>query len=312
MEAVPDAEGAGIDPFFKLPTRSLYGADVESLTPDESLFENIDAIVYDVQDIGTRYYTYAATLALTMETASRTGTPVWVLDRPNPIGPDVEGPLLQPGYESFVGLEAGLPIRHGMTVGELAQWYGVRRAPDCELHVVPCSRHATSLWIPPSPNMPTVDTAIVYPGMCLLEGTSVSEGRGTTTPFLLFGAPGVDPLALTRRLMSYDCPGVDFIPRVFRPEFGKHAGQACGGATIRVFDPTSVRAVTLGLYVLESLSRLAPEAFGWRHAPYEFVKDIPAIDLLWGSSELREVIDAGADVQPLIKRANAEAASFKP
>jgi uncharacterized protein YbbC (DUF1343 family) len=197
-------------------------------------------------------------------------------------------------------------------MGQLAQWYQTRRAPDAEVHIVPCQTTASPDWVPSSPNMPTVDTALVYPGMCLLEGTTLSEGRGTTTPFLLFGAPDVDPLKLVTQLRTYDCPGVDFIPRVFRPEFGKHAKQLCGGATIRVLDATSLQSVALGVFVLESIKKVAPHAFGWRHDPYEFVTDIPAIDLLWGSDELRLAIDNQQNVSPLLKRAAAEAAQFKP
>ena len=160
--------------------------------------------------------------------------------------------------------------------------------------------------------MPTIDTALVYPGMCLLEGTTLSEGRGTTTPFLLFGAPGVDPLALVERLKVFDCPGLDFVPRVFRPQFGKHAGELCGGAFIRVFDWTAIRAVDLGVYVLSAIKEVAPQAFGWRRDAYEFVEDIPAIDLLWGSTELRHAIDEDRGPTQVIKNAHAEAAAFSP
>ena len=311
MEAV-ESSGAVLDPVFKMPVTSLYGDNVHSLTPAPELFSNIDLLVFDVQDIGTRYYTYAATLAFAMETATQAGVPVLVLDRPNPIGPTVEGPLMREGFESFVGIEAGLPIRHGMSLGDLGRWYGERRAPDCNLTVIECDKHGMPAWIPPSPNMPTVDTAYVYPGMCLLEGTTLSEGRGTTAPFLLFGAPGIDPLELCRALMRYDCPGVDFVPRIFRPEFGKHAGKQCGGAYIRVFDRTAIRAVDLGVYVLAAVKEVAPDALQWREEAYEFVSDIPAIDLLWGSTELRETIDRGLNVNKLIKASWAEAASFKP
>ena len=311
MESVDSGQDV-LDPVFRLPVISLYGDSVDTLTPAPQLFNDVDLLIFDVQDIGTRYYTYAATLAFAMESASSAGVPVLVLDRPNPIGHSVEGPLMRNGYESFVGIEAGLPIRHGMTLGELARWYGQRRAPECMLRVLECDSHGMPPWIPPSPNMPTVDTAYVYPGMCLLEGTTLSEGRGTTTPFLLFGAPHVDPIALCTDLMSYDCPGVDFVPRIFRPEFGKHAGELCGGAYLRVFDRTALRAVDLGIYVLASVKKVAPEALQWREEAYEFVNDIPAIDLLWGSSELRETIDEGASVKSLIRSSWTEAASFRP
>ncbi|MGM0574660.1 MAG: exo-beta-N-acetylmuramidase NamZ family protein [Myxococcota bacterium] len=311
MEPVAAAETR--DPDFDLPVISLYGDAKDSLAPRPEAFEGVDAVVYDIQDIGVRYYTYASTLAYTMEAAAEAGVPVWVLDRPNPLGPDREGPLVQPGYESFCGVEAGLPVRHGLTVGGLARWLRSRRAPSCELHVVECDPHAARYpWVPPSPNMPTVDTAAVYGGMCFLEGTTLSEGRGTTTPFVLFGAPGVDPLALVEELRGFECPGLDWVPRRFRPEFGKHAGEVCGGAYIRVFDRTCVQAVRTGALVLEAVRRVAPDALEWRRDAYEFETDRLAIDLLWGSPDLREALEAGRGVEKLLKAAAAEAASFQP
>jgi len=309
MEPVP---GGGADRVFGLPTESLYGSDKASLRPRPEALEGLDALVYDIQDIGARYYTYGATLALVMEAAAERGLPVFVLDRPNPIGHRREGPLLEPGFESFCGLVPGLPIRHGMSIGALARWYQARRAPGCELHVVPCDRHGRPPWVPPSPNMPTRDTAVVYPGLCLLEGTTISEGRGTTSPFLQFGAPGVDPVAVVDRLRVRDCPGVDFVPAVFRPAFGKHAGQVCGGVYLRVFDATAVRAVSLGLYVLHALRSAAPEAFGWRTDAYEFETRVPAIDLLWGSATLRETLDKGDDVEGLAQLSERDGAAFQP
>lgn len=309
MEAV-DSEG--VDAVFGLPEVSLYGHDRESLSPTSSALDGIDAVVYDIQDIGTRFYTYAATLSFVMEVAEKRGLPVIVLDRPNPIGRSVEGPLLRPGFESFCGIEPGLPVRHGLTVAELGRWYGERRAPECDLRIIAGDSDGPAPWVPPSPNMPTVETAIVYPGMCLLEGTGLSEGRGTTTPFLIFGAPGIDAQALVTDLRAREIPGVNFVPRVFRPEFQKHAGQICGGAYIEVVDPHAFRALDLGVHVIDACRRVAPHAFSWRVDAYEFVTDVPAIDLLWGSTELRETIDAGGDVSPLLARAAQEAASFVP
>lgn len=309
MEAVG---GDVRDPVFGLPVVSLYGSDRASLEPRPEAFAGIDAVVYDLQDIGVRYYTYAATLALVMKAAAAANVPVWVLDRPNPIGPQREGPLLREGFESFCGLVAGLPVRHGLTVGRLAQWYRSRVAPGCELQVVPCRKDTRLSFIPTSPNMPTRETALVYAGLCLIEGTTLSEGRGTTSPFLQIGAPGVDPLALVARLRKRDCPGVDFVPVRFRPAFGKHAGQICGGVYLGVFDATALRAVKLGVYLIDALKRVAPEAWTWRADAYEFVTDKPAIDLLWGSSTLREAIDAGADVEPLLEQADAEAQAWRP
>jgi len=300
------------DPVFGLPSRSLYGASAASLRPAEEILEGLDAVVYDLRDIGTRYYTFAATLAFVLEAAAAVGVPVWVLDRPNPLGERVEGPRLRPGFESFCGIEPGLPIRHGLTVGALSRWYAARRAPGAALHVVGFDPDARPLWVPPSPNMPTLETALIYPGLCLLEGTTWSEGRGTTTPFTLLGAPGVDPLALARDLRARELPGVVVTPRRFRPAFQKHAGEVCGGVGLTVTDPEALRPVELGVHVLDAARRVAPETFAWRRDAYEFVEDVPAIDLLWGSDALRRTLDDGAPVAPLLEAAAREAAEFAP
>lgn len=309
MEAVA---GDPSDPIFGLPVESLYGSDRASLEPRAELFDGIDAVVYDIQDIGVRYYTYAATLALVMKHAASAGVPVWVLDRPNPIGPRREGPLLQPGFESFCGLVAGLPIRHGLTVGELARWYKKSFAPSCELMVVPCRKDSRLPFVPTSPNMPTRDTALVYSGMCLIEGTTLSEGRGTTSPFRLVGAPGVDALKVYESLRIEECPGVDFVPMRFRPQFSKHAGTVCNGLFLSGFDPNALHSVRLGVLILRAMKRCAPDAWSWRTDAYEFVTDIPAIDLLWGSSALRECIDRDGDVEKLLADGDAQAKSFEP
>lgn len=306
-------DGGAVDPVFGIEVASLYGRDAGSLRPRPEALAGVDAIVYDVADIGSRYYTYASTLLYAMEAAQDAGIGVWVLDRPNPLGSDVEGPILHPGFESFCGVQAGLPIRHGLTVGNLARWLHRERGLKTELHVVECDALAQPIWVPPSPNMPTIDTARVYPGMCLLEGTTISEGRGTTTPFLLFGAPGVDPLALKKELQHREIPGVEFIPRRFRPAFQKHAGDICGGLYIRLSDARALfSSVALGVHVLDALKRTAPDQFAWREDAYEFVEDVPAIDLLWGSAALRETIDAGKSVEPLLKSIFADKAKFKP
>jgi uncharacterized protein YbbC (DUF1343 family) len=301
-----------LDPIWNLPVVSLYGHDRASLEPRPEAFEGVDLLVYDIQDIGTRYYTYAATLALAMKTAATVGVPVMVLDRPNPIGGRRDGPLLREGFESFCGLVAGLPIRHGLTVGELAKWYRARVAPHCKLEVIACRKESRLPFSPTSPNMPTRETALVYPGLCFLEGTTISEGRGTTAPFLTLGLPDLDNVALVDRMRRKDCPGVDLVPVRFRPAFGKFAGELVNGVYLRVYDDTALRPVKLGVYLLESLKRIAPKSWNWRKDAYEFVTDVPAIDLLWGSSALREAIDAGADVEPLLEQADAEAQSWKP
>jgi uncharacterized protein YbbC (DUF1343 family) len=302
----------GLDPVFGLPVISLYGTALSSLTPNPQALADIDVLVYDIQDIGTRYYTYAATLALAMQVAAPLGVPVMVLDRPNPIGPRREGPLLTPGYESFCGLVAGLPIRHGMTIGELAMWYRHRLAPTCELTVIPCQKASRLPFSPTSPNMPTRDTALVYPGLCLFEGTTISEGRGTTSPFLQVGCPGLDSLSVVERMRKKDCPGVDVVPVRFRPAFGKYAGQIVDGVYLRVYDDTALQAVKLGVYLLDAIKREAPARFAWRTDAYEFVTDKPAIDLLWGSSALRECLDESGDVDALLEKADAEVSKWKP
>lgn len=302
----------GHDPIFGLPVVSLYGRDKASLTPNPEALADIDLLLYDIQDIGTRYYTYAATLALAMQVAAPLSVPVMVLDRPNPIGPRREGPLLKAGFESFCGLVAGLPVRHGMTIGELARWYRARLAPTCDLTVIECRKGSKLPFAPTSPNMPTRDTALVYPGMCLFEGTNLSEGRGTTSPFLQVGCPGLDSLSVVERMRKKDCPGVDVVPTRFRPAFGKYAGQVIDGVYLRVFDDTALQAVKLGVYLLDAIKREAPARFAWRTDAYEFVTDKPAIDLLWGSSKLRECLDQSGDVDALLDEAAAEVASWKP
>ena len=310
----PVLDGPPIDPFFQLPVVSLYGDDATSLKASSEALSGLDVVVYDVRDIGARYYTYAATLALLLEESARQGVEVLVLDRTNPIGSKVEGPLLEPGFESFCGIEPGLPVRHGMTVGELARWYMDRRVEGAHLEVMaPSPKEATdALWIPPSPNMPTVDAAIVYPGMCLLEGTGLSEGRGTTQPFTLFGAPTIHPTRLARELNGRRLPGVRFFPRVFRPEFQKHAKQVCGGVTIVVERADDVEAVALGVHVLDAVRRVAPQTLTWRMDAYEFVEDVPAIDLLWGSAQLRQAFDGGSSIDPLLKRIVDDATQYSP
>jgi len=309
MEPVLLSDGAR-DELLGVPVVSLYGADLASLAPPVEALSGIDAIVFDIQDIGTRYYTYAATLALVMKVAAPLGLPVWVCDRPNPIGPLREGPLLKAGFESFCGLVPGLPIRHGLTVGGLARFYREAIAPEVELRVIAGTPAGDAPWVPPSPNMPTRTTALVYPGMCLLEGTTLSEGRGTTSPFLMFGAPKLDAAAAITELRRRDCPGVEFIATRFRPAFGKHAGEVCNGIYLNVFDATALRAVRLGVHVLDACRRASPEAWTWRTDAYEFVTDRPAIDLLWGSTALRDTIDKGTAVDRLLEDADADCKTF--
>ncbi len=296
--------GDSLDPATGLPEVSLYGKSFDSLSPTPKQLSRVDVLVFDVQDIGARYYTYAATLALCMRVAKASQIKVVVLDRPNPIsGMQIEGGGLEPGLESFCGLYP-VPQRHAMTLGELARLYNDTFGIGCEVEVVACEgwrrgRYYDECdlpWVMPSPNMPTLDTAIVYPGMCLLEGTNLSEGRGTTRPFELFGAPFIDGKKLADELAAYDLPGVLFRPCFIEPAFHKFARQRCGALQLHVTDRRAFRPYRTGLAVLIAVKSLWPESFAWRREPYEFREDVPAIDLLTGSAKVRKAIDDGKDI----------------
>jgi molybdopterin-guanine dinucleotide biosynthesis protein MobB len=304
MEAV----GASIHAASGLPVVSLYGDTAESLKPRREDFADLEAIVFDVADAGSRYYTYVWTMLLAMEACASARLRFVVCDRPNPIGGAVEGAPQSSGYLSFVGLHP-IPVRHGMTAGELARLFAAERRIDLDLVVCPASGWvrgmpfaATGLpWVPPSPNMGSPATALVYPGMCLLEGTNLSEGRGTTRPFEIFGAPWLDGGTLAEALNALVLPGVRFVPIKFRPMFDKHAGVTCGGALLQVTDPATFRPFQTGLRVIETARRLRPLEFRWRSEPYEF-EERPAIDLLTGSPRFREMVDAGGNLRAEIAR----------
>lgn len=281
---------------------SLYGTSAASLRPAPDQLDGLDALLIDLQDIGARYYTFQATMLYCLEAANAVGLRVTVLDRPNPLGGlSIEGPGLKSGYESFVGAH-DVPTRHGLTIGELARLYqGEKALSNLELEVVPCRGWTRDLWfdrtdlpwVLPSPNMPTLDTAVVYPGQCLIEGTNLSEGRGTTRPFELCGAPWLDPAVVARELNRENLPGVTFRPAHFQPTFQKHAGKLCGGVQLHVVDRGAFQPVRTGLAVLAHLRKLSGESFQWRSEPYEFVADPPAIDLLFGSNRERCGLEAG-------------------
>lgn len=302
--AAQDLEGVGGDasPYPGVACHSLYGHNVASLRPTPAQLADIDLLVIDLVDIGSRYYTFVATMLYCLEEAARANKPVLVLDRPNPLGGiAAEGPFLQPGFESFVGPHP-IPTRHGRTIGELARLFQSERNIDVELEVLECQgwqRHQdhdeTGLpWVMPSPNMPTLDTAFVYPGMCLIEGTNLSEGRGTTRPFELCGFPGVDSQKLAQDLNDFALPGIKFRPIMFKPTFQKHAGQLCGGVQLHVIDRKTFQPVRTGLAVLWSLRQHAGDRFQWRTEEYEFVTNPIAIDLLFGSDRERLMIEADA------------------
>jgi len=304
MEAVAEPS----DRTTGLPVVSLYGAEESSLRPKPEHLKGLDAIVYDLQDVGTRFYTFVYTLSYVMEAAREADIPVVVLDRPNPIGGvAVEGPVLDPALASFVG-RFPMPVRHGMTTGELALLFRDAFAIGGDLRVVPMSGWTRRLqfedtglpWVLPSPNMPTPDTAIVYPGGCLVEGTNLSEGRGTTRPFELIGAPWIDAAAFAETLaQAGDAEGLDgvlFRAAWFRPTFQKHAGRSCGGVQVHVTDRAKLRPFATYLVLLREARRLDPGSFDWRRERYEFVDDRLAIDLLLGRAELRPMLEAGASL----------------
>jgi uncharacterized protein YbbC (DUF1343 family) len=300
QDMVPAADQ--IDPWTGVPIVSLYGADAESLVPRPEAFDGLDLLLIDLQDVGARYYTYAATAVWAAEAARAAGCEVWVLDRPNPLGGEVvEGNLRRDGFESFVGAFA-LPARHGLTLGELVRLEARRRGWEGGVEVVTLEGwHRADLWpatgrpwVAPSPNLPSFVGAVLYPGLCLVEATVLSEGRGTTRPFQLVGAPGVDAVELADRLGEQLHPGVVFTPAWFRPQFQKHAGAACSGVAIEVLDAGEVAPYELGVELV-ALLREHEAGFAWRDDTYEFVTDRPAIDLLTGGDALRLALDGGGD-----------------
>lgn len=294
-----------VDPLHGLPVFSLYG---EVRRPTDAMMDTFDVLLVDLQDLGCRIYTFVTTLRYVLEACAAKGKALWVLDRPNPAGRPVEGTLLQPGWESFVG--AGpLPMRHGLTMGELAGWFVDHLALSLEWRVIPMEGWAPAAapgfgwpperaWVNPSPNAPNLAMARCYAGTVMLEGTTLSEGRGTTRPLELFGAPGVDGRALKtemERLAPQWLRGCTLRPCWFEPTFHKHAGQLCGGLQIHaegpaydhdVFRPWRVMALAF-----KALRRLQPDLDLWRDFPYEYEHDRLAIDLINGSSLLRTWVD---------------------
>jgi uncharacterized protein YbbC (DUF1343 family) len=274
-------------PRLKIPVYSLYG---EHREPTAEMLTDLDALVVDLQDIGARYYTFVWTLYLCMRACEKRGVQVVVLDRPNPInGVTVEGPPIEKGYESFVGLHP-IPVRHGKTIGELAMQFRDEAFPKCRLSILPMKKWERAMWfdqtglrwVMPSPNMPTLDTANVYPGMCLLEGTNISEGRGTTRPFEIFGAPFIDAESLCRELNSLNLPGVFFRENYFQPTFQKFAGKLCGGAQIHVLDRNVYRSFQTGVEIVRTIRKLCPESFAWKKPPYEYEREKLPIQILLG------------------------------
>ncbi len=299
-----------------IPVYSLYG-DVRQPTSD--MLAGVDALVFDLQDVGVRVYTFVWTMTLAMEACRDAGIPFVVLDRPNPIGGVLrEGPVLHEGFQSFVGLHP-VPLRHGLTAGELARVANERFGIGCELDVVPCDGWKRESWfddtglpyVLPSPNLPTLDSCTAYPGMVLLEGTNLSEGRGTTRPFELFGAPFLDAPALVRALEAMRLPGVRFRPCHFEPTFQKHAGVRCSGAQLHVADRLAFRPVETAAAILRIARDMAPEDFAWRQPPYEYETEKMPIDILWGGTQLREGIDRGRSVEEILAGVDQELSAFE-
>ncbi len=273
-------------PELGVPVHSLYGRHRE---PSAAMLAGLDALFVDLQDVGARYYTFIWTLYLCMKAGAETGLPLVVHDRPNPLGDTVEGEALDPEYRSFVGLHPIAP-RHGRTIGQLAQQFKAEAFPACDLTVLPMADWRPAMrfpdtglpWVMPSPNMPTPDTAAVYPGMCLLEGTNLSEGRGTTRPFELFGAPWAEAARWCAALRALELPGVAFREVEFEPTFQKHAGERCRGAQIHVTDPVRFRPLQTGMAVIQTARELWPDRFAWNPPPYEYETEKLPIEILLG------------------------------
>ncbi|MFH1760916.1 MAG: DUF1343 domain-containing protein [bacterium] len=297
------------------PVFSLYGRHRK---PTRAMLKDIDLLIIDLQDIGARYYTFIWTMALCMEACAVFGKKVIILDRPNPInGISLEGGLLNQEFASFVGLYP-LLMRHGMTIGEIALYLNGEFNLNCELEIVPMQGwrrnyrfEKTGLhWVIPSPNMPTLDTAAVYPGMCLLEGTNLSEGRGTTRPFEIFGAPFVNGRVLAKKLKSYGLPGVFFRPITFIPTFQKWAGVCCGGIQIHVLNRDEFRPVATACRILQAVKEEYKDKFCWKKPPYEYENKKMPIDILSGSKFLRETLDKKKDIGEVLVLWEKEAGIF--
>ena len=293
---------------------SLYS---EVREPSPEMLEGLDTLVIDLQDVGTRVYTFVYTMANCMRAAARHDLPVIVCDRPNPIGGvDVEGHLLDPAFASFVG-QFPIPLRHGLTMGELARLFNVHFGIHAKLEVVPMDGWRrtmyfddTSLpWVMPSPNIPTLDSAIVYPGAVLFEGTQLSEGRGTTRPFELIGAPWIDGDRFAEGMNGRGLPGVHFRPVFFEPTFQKHAKTTCGGCQIHVLDRRTFLPVRTALEMLDEFRSQSPANFAWREPPYEYEHEKMPIDILYGSAALRQALGNGG-IKPLLASAIRDSESF--
>lgn len=305
--------GHGRDLTTGLPVFSLYG---ETREPSAAMFEHFDILLIDLQDVGTRVYTFIWTVVYCLRQAAASGKKVVVLDRPNPIGGRLEGNLLRTELRSFVGLHE-IPMRHGLTMGELALLCN-REGIHADLDVIKMQGWTRLMfftetglpWVFPSPNMPTPLTALVYPGQVLWEGTNVSEGRGTTLPFELLGAPFIRPQDVLERLCRTELPGCVLRPIIFEPTSGKWAGQSCAGFHIHVMEPRLFFSYRLSLALLEALLHVYPQDFAWKQPPYEYEYEKLPIDLILGDRAVREALENGADIIGLERSWQEELAAF--
>jgi uncharacterized protein YbbC (DUF1343 family) len=293
-----------LDPLRKIPVYSLY-ADVRK--PTQAMLEGLDVLVIDLQDVGTRVYTYLWTLSLCLEAAAEKGIAVVVLDRPNPLGGDVfEGPMLNREFASFVG-RVPMPMRHGLTLAEAARYLNRECGIGADLHWVPMEGYRRDSywpehgrpWIPPSPNLSRFEGALLYPGQVLLEGTTLSEGRGTTTPFELCGAPFIEPEVLLNELEESEFDGLFARPYRFEPTFQKFEQQSCGGLFLHPTNPRALRSYRFTVAMIGCIAKLWPRQFAWRQPPYEYETVKLPIDILSGGTALREAIDAGLTPESL-------------
>ncbi len=308
--------GHSIDRKTGLPVHSLYS---ETREPTDAMLQDVDVLVFDMQDVGCRIYTFVYTLANCMRAARRLGKRVLVCDRPNPInGASVAGNILEPEYASFVG-QFPLPTRHGMTVGELARMFNEHFKIGCELEVIPMRGWQRAFWhddtdapwVMPSPNMPTLDSATVFPGAVHFEGTQVSEGRGTTKPFELIGAPYIDPDAYADRLNGLGLSGVFFRSCAFQPTFQKHAGVTCGGVQIHVTDRDSFEPWFAGIAMTKLIHDMYRNEFRWKEPPYEYVYDKNPFDVISGTAKIREAFEQGTPLAEIENETKVPLEEFK-
>jgi len=303
-----------VDHVTGLPMFSLYGATKQ---PTADMLADVDTLVFDLQDVGLRFYTYLSTLVYVMQAAAQYGKRVVVLDRPNPLnGVSLAGGLVDASFTSFVGL-VPVAMRYGLTAGEIAQYLKAELSIHCDLHIIPMRGWQRSMWhddtglpfVPPSPNIPTLDSLVAYAGTCLIEGTNLSEGRGTTRPFEIIGAPYIDAHTLAQQLNSRDLPGVRFRPVYFTPTFSKYQGETCGGVQLYVNDRAQFDPVRTTLLLIADVKQRYPDQFAWRD-PWAAGSHRP-IDLLSGSMQLRQHLDADGEIDALLSHWQNERADFE-